>query len=161
MACHSILMQISAISDLLGRFHGRMVIPNPYPSPPSMCNDPTENRPRCRRRWVKMLVFLSLPIAPPLLSSRGDLSGCPHGGIWDMLYIYIVILVWGCQKIAISSPPPPQKKKVDPSFRCHQVTCRARFGLHDLLPFDPNLEPPAGLQRRFGRWLSRCEKKKI
>lgn len=166
MACHSILMDDRNLRSW--RFHGRMVIPNPYPSPPSMCKDPTEKPPRCRLRWVKMLVFLSLPstkrLTYPLPIARHfwvkrwffpDVPMVGYGICY--IYTYIVILVWGCQKIAISSPPPPKKKWIHPFG--NQVTCRARFGLHDLLPFDPNLVT-AGLQRRFGRWLSRCEKKR-
>lgn len=125
MACHSILMDDRNLRSW--RFHGRMVIPNPYPSPPSMCKDPTEKPPRCRLRWVKMLVFLSLPstkrLTYPLPIARHfwvkrwffpDVPMVGYGICY--IYTYIVILVWGCQKIAISSPPPPQKK-MDPSFR--------------------------------------------
>ena len=56
-----------------------------------------------------------LPITPPLLSSRGDLSGCPLW--WDMgyviyIYIYSFPIVWrGAKKsLHLFSSPPPKKK---------------------------------------------------
>ena len=86
---------MAAISDLLGRF-----------GHPKSISITSFNVQRSHRKSPKMqakmgedacvfvttlhkTVNISPAHRPPLLSQEVIFSGCPHGGIWDMLYIYI------------------------------------------------------------------------